>query len=78
MERLVNILHDMISEGREGRAVAEKLGKRYSTLMRELNPYDHSAKVGAETMLDIMLATGDIRPLEYMARRLGVKIIKSV
>ena len=75
MERLANILHDMISEGRAGREVAAKLGKRYSTLMRELNPYDQSAKVGAQTMLEIMLATGDIRPLEYMAKRLGVKLV---
>lgn len=73
---LEDIAHDIVSDRRDGRALAEKIGRRYATLMRELNPYDHGAKLGAQTLLDIMIATGDIRPLEYMARRLGVKVVR--
>lgn len=76
MQHLINVLHDMISDGRKGRIVAARIGKRYSTLMRELNPFDPSAKCSAQTMLDIMETTGDVRPLEFMAHELGYHIVK--
>ncbi len=53
------------------REVAVALGKPYSTLMRELNPYDAGAKLGAETLLDIMRITGDLSALELISRELG-------
>jgi hypothetical protein len=39
--------------------------------MREINPFDASAKLGAETLLEIMKVTHDIRPLQYMASEMG-------
>ncbi len=54
--------------------LAERIGKPYPTLLRELNPYDRGAKLGVETLLEIMQATGDTSPLEYMARELGYDI----
>lgn len=55
--------------------IAKKLGKPYSTLMRELNIYDKGAKLGAETMLEIMRITNNVEPLEFMAEQLGLKVI---
>lgn len=75
--KLVNILHDMIADERKGRDVAARIGKRYSTLMREINPYDPSAKCGAETMLALMEATGDIRPLAFIAEKMGYVLKKT-
>ena len=50
---------------------AKSIGKPYSTLLREVNPYDTGAKLGAETLLQIMTQTGDLKPLEFMASSLG-------
>ena len=51
--------------------VAADLGKPYFTLTRELNTEDDGAKLGADLLLPIMKLTGDIRPLEWLAARLG-------
>lgn len=53
------------------KAVAADLGKPYYTLTRELNTEDDGAKLGADLLLPIMRITGDIRPLEWLADRLG-------
>ena len=42
-----------------------------------MNPYDTGAKLGAETLLQIMLQTGDTKPLEYMAGKLGYSLVSS-
>lgn len=55
--------------------VAADLGKPYFTLTRELNPDDDGAKLGADLLLPIMRLTGDIRPLEWLAARLGYALI---
>lgn len=59
------------------REIAERAGKKYSTLLRELNPYDEGAKLGPDTLLAVMEITGDITPLEYMAKRLGLTVVKA-
>lgn len=55
--------------------VAADLGKPYFTLTRELNPDDDGAKLGADLLLPIMRLTGDIRPLEWLASRLGYALV---
>lgn len=55
--------------------IAKAVKKPYSTLMREVNPYDAGAKLGAETLLEIMRVTGNTTPLEYIAKELGLKVI---
>lgn len=57
------------------RDIANSIGKPYSTLLRETNPYDCGAKLGVQTALEVMRITGDVRVLEYMARQLGYDII---
>ncbi len=39
-----------------------------------MNPYDTGAKLGAETLLQIMTQTGDLKPLEFMASSLGYEL----
>jgi hypothetical protein len=73
---LTRIIQQSILEGRKpAKAVSEEIGKPYSTMLREANPYDTSAKVGVETLLDIMRATGDVSPLRHMARLLGYELV---
>ncbi len=69
---LVRVAAKSVLEGRSSaRDVAETIGKPYTTLMRELDPLDRNAKLGVETLLDIVRATGDAAPLQRLARELG-------
>jgi hypothetical protein len=73
---LTRIIQQSILDGRRpAKSVSEEIGKPYSTMLREANPYDTSAKVGVETLLDIMRATGDPAPLRYMAKALGYDLV---
>lgn len=56
--------------------LARQIGKSYTTLVREANPYDTGAKLGAETLLRIMEVSLDVRPLAYMADQFGMKLMK--
>ncbi|QGY38781.1 amino acid-binding protein [Pseudodesulfovibrio cashew] len=64
----------ILDSGIQAKVVAEKINKPYSTLMREINPFDASAKLGAETLLEIMKVTSDIRPLQFMASEMGCSL----
>ena len=56
--------------------MARSAGKKCSTLIREANPYDCGAKMSADTLLKVMESSGDVRPLIYMARKMGLKLRK--
>ena len=62
---LITTVHDLVLESPIGaKAIAQAVGKPYSTLLREVNPYDTGAKLGAETLMHIMKTTGNVTPLE--------------
>ena len=72
---LISTVHDLVLESPLGaRAIAQGIGKPYSTLLREVNPYDAGAKLGAETLLNIMKLTGNIAPLQAMANEMGFRL----
>lgn len=72
---LISTIHDLILESPLGaKAIAQAVGKPYSTLLREVNPYDTGAKLGAETLLNIMKTTGDVSPLQKMASEMGYRL----
>lgn len=54
--------------------LAERLGKTPKTLAREVNPEDKKAKLGAETLVEIMRITGGVEPLRLMAEELDLTI----
>lgn len=72
---ITHIAQSSVLDARLSKLVAQKLGKPYPTMMRELNPFDSNAKLGAETLLDIMLITKNVQALEFMADKLGYKIV---
>jgi len=76
-ETVTRVTQNMVLGARQSKWVAEQIGKPYPTMMRELNPYDQSAKLGADTLLDIMRVTKDISALEFMARELGYNLTPS-
>lgn len=72
---LITTVHDLVLESPIGaKAIAQAVGKPYSTLLREVNPYDTGAKLGAETLMHIMKTTGNISPLEKMAFEMGYRL----
>ena len=75
MTPFYEILHDIVLRAGAQRT-AEKMNRRYGTLMRELNPYDAAAKLGVETFIDIMRQCRDLRPLELLAREMGCRLIR--
>ena len=56
--------------------LARNAGKKCSTLIREANPYDSGAKMGVDTLLKVMETSGDVRPLLYMAQKMGLELRK--
>lgn len=75
-EDLIKIVHAAVLESRvPAKVLAREIGKPYSTLLREINPYDAGAKLGIETFFQIIRITGDIAALEYMAEELGMQLV---
>lgn len=69
---LTKKMQDVVLEGRiPAKEVCTQIRKPYSTLLRELNPFDNHAKLGAETMFDIVKTTRNVAVLEFMAEELG-------
>ncbi|MFH1914752.1 MAG: phage regulatory CII family protein [Pseudomonadota bacterium] len=74
-KNVTKVVQDCILDsGIQAKDVAARIKKPYSTLMREINPFDVSAKLGAETLLEIMKVTRDVRPLQFMASEMGYSI----
>ena len=75
VSEFASILHELVLDNPvPAKDLAKSIGKPYSTLLREVNPYDTGAKLGAETLLQIMTQTGDLKPLEFMASSLGYEL----
>lgn len=73
-QSVTSIAQGMVLTAKQSKHIAESIGKPYPTMMRELNPYDHSAKLGAETLLEIMKVTNNVEALQYMAHELGYSL----
>ncbi len=75
IESITKMTQDVVLAGNKpAKEVAEKIGKPYSTLLREINPFDQNAKLGAGTLLDILKATNEVSLLEHMAKSIGYTI----
>lgn len=72
---LPRLILDMVQNSRHPiKTIAEKVGKPYSTLMREIDPRDKGAKLGVELLLPLMTACESISPLRHMAAALGYRL----
>lgn len=76
MGRTVQLLiSEMVQKSRVPvKIIATRIGKPYSTLMRELDPDDKGAKLGVEIFLPLMQLCDSIAPLRYMAAQMGYRI----
>ena len=66
----------VINDPSKVQALARKTGKSCSMLIRDVDPYYRGAKLGVDTLLVLMLASRDVRPLAYMARQMGLELRK--
>ena len=77
MKEFSQLIHEVVTHDHENvQTLARRLGKRCSTLLREVDPHDRRAKLGADTLLAIMEISHDIRPLAYMAGKMGFELRK--
>lgn len=75
-KNVTKIVQDVILNGpMEAKDICDRIGKPYSTLLREINPFDARAKLGVETFLDIIRVTGNHDPLKFLARELGYGLV---
>ncbi|MGE4193780.1 MAG: phage regulatory CII family protein [Pseudodesulfovibrio sp.] len=75
-KNLTKKVQDVVLEGHiPAKDVSRAIKKPYSTLLRELNPFDAHAKLGAETMFEIVKATHNVSVLEFMAREMGYTLM---
>lgn len=72
---LTEVAQDSLLNCERGpKIIAQRIKKPYHTLLREVNPGDDGAKLGAETLLDIMKESGDVSPLRFQALQLGYRL----
>ena len=75
MSKVIKAIHETVVNGKmPSKVIASAIGKPYSTLLRETNPLDPGAKLGVETFIAIIEATGDSTPLNVMVRELGYRL----
>ena len=55
--------------------VAEDMNVPLSTLSREASPWDTGAKFGAGSLVSFMRATRSLAPLEYIAFKMGMRLV---
>lgn len=71
-----DVIRDMVlTAPKPAKALAEELGKPYSTFMREINADDSGAKLGVEMLVPLMLACDSIMPLRYLASRMHCRVV---
>ena len=73
--RLLSVFQEaLFQSGYTVNEIARGIRKPYSTLMRECNPYDKGAKLGAMTLFEIMSFTRNVEPLREMAHLMGYEL----
>ena len=72
IDSITRITQKVVLEGdKSAKEVAQTIGKPYSTLLREINPFDKNAKLGVDTLMAILITTNEVEPLEYIAKSIG-------
>ncbi len=75
-DRLLSVFQEtLFQSGHTANEIAQGIRKPYSTLMRECNPYDKGAKLGALTLFEIMSFTKNVEPLREMAHLMGYELM---
>jgi hypothetical protein len=57
------------------KVIASEINKPYTTMLREINPYDSGAKVGVDLLVPLMAAAKSVEPLRSLAQEMGYIIV---
>ena len=57
------------------KGVAEKIGKAYSTMLREINLSDKGAKLGVLTLISMIRVPRDVTPVRILAEACGFDLV---
>ena len=77
MKELSLLIQDVvISDSANVQKIARRVGKKCSTLIREVDPNNQRAKLGVETLMVVMETSHDVRPLVYMAQQMGFELVR--
>jgi hypothetical protein len=74
-ETLTAAVHQMLLDKGQARELAGRLGKAYSTLMRQLNPHDDTTFFNADHVLAAMEVCASDAPLAWLASRRGYLLV---
>lgn len=71
----IRIVHETGLENPLGtKQVTQVVGKPYTPVPREINPLDTGAKLGAETLMQLMNANNEQAPVHHEAAQKGYPI----
>lgn len=77
-DTLTEVCHAIVLDAPSGKTpkeIAKALGRPYTTIMNELERQT-GAKLGADMVLPLMLQTGSMDPLHYLADNMGCVVIE--
>ena len=72
---LISAVHDLVLEsGLGAKNIAAGFHAQIQVDGNNIKILDDGAKLGAETLVDIMRVTGNIQPLEHIAEQFGYEL----
>ena len=73
-ERIFVSFRNSMQASHGAKATCELIGKKYPTMMREINPYDNTAKLGFIDAVEIIKLDTDGAIFKVLEEELGLKI----
>lgn len=74
MEEIHRAIHDAVLEAGP-KQVAHKMGTSHTSLLNRVNPNDDSHRLNVEQFFQVLVHTGDMRPLELLANAFGYDLV---
>jgi len=69
-------VHELVIEAKSSKELAAMVGKDLNLLLNELNPMNDRNKAGLDLLVPAMKASGDLRPLHWIAEQFGCVVLE--
>jgi hypothetical protein len=76
MSTLTAQVHKLVIEAKSSKELAGMVGKDLNLLLNELNPMNDRNKAGLDLLVPAMKASGDLRPLHWIAEQFGCVVLE--
>ncbi len=74
IERIFVSFRNSMQASHGAKSTCEQIGKKYPTMMREINPYDNTAKLGFLDAIKVIKLDQDGAIFRVLEEELGLKI----